>query len=90
MSDSMRPVSSGDNPVPISLLTAIQVGKRLSFSLRTVRRYDSAGMLPAPVRIGGAVRWPSDEIDAWIKAGCPRRVEWEQIKQTRGTKGGRN
>ncbi|WP_337992686.1 MULTISPECIES: helix-turn-helix transcriptional regulator [Enterobacteriaceae] len=33
------------------------------------------GKFPRPVKIGRSVRWPSSEVDAWIKdkiTSCPR------------------
>ncbi len=46
-------------------------------SLRTWRTWDSAGMIPRPMRIGRSTLWRVDELKAWVAAGCPRRAEWE-------------
>lgn len=46
-------------------------------SLRTWRTWDSAGLIPQPVRIGRSTLWRVDELKAWVAAGCPRRAEWE-------------
>lgn len=43
----------------------------LSLSPRTVRRRADDGSIPAPVRIGAAIRWDLDRLDRWIKEGCP-------------------
>jgi len=59
---------------------ANQLAEMLGLSVRTVRRLDCSGKLPRPVRIGGAVRWRRDEIDAWLAAGCPDREQWESIQ----------
>jgi predicted DNA-binding transcriptional regulator AlpA len=56
----------------------------LDLSLRTVRRLDSSGKLPRPVRIGGAVRWRLNEIEAWLEAGCPDRQRWDATKRHNG------
>lgn len=66
---------------PETLITAQQLAKRLSISVRSVWRRDAAGELPAPVRIGGAVRWRSEEVNQWIKAGCPSREVWERMNK---------
>lgn len=45
---------------------------------RTFWRHSHSGVAPAPVRIGGAVRYLRSEIFAWIHDRCPRvdgRVE---------------
>jgi predicted DNA-binding transcriptional regulator AlpA len=58
------------------LLTAKQAAAICSKSLRTWRTWDSAGLIPLPVRIGRSVHWRSDELAAWVRAGCPRRADW--------------
>jgi excisionase family DNA binding protein len=60
----------------IRLLSAEDLARELGFTLRTIRRLDSAGRLPRPVRIGRAVRWRRAEVRAWANAGCPPRAEW--------------
>lgn len=55
------------------LVTVDQVARTLGLSVRTVRRMDSAGKLPAPVRVGGSVRWRKADVAAWVTAGCPSR-----------------
>lgn len=46
-------------------------------------RYSSAGKIPAPVRIGGSVRWRREELSAWMQAGCPPREKWEAMNNGR-------
>ena len=70
------------------LISGEQVAERLDISKRTVWRLDDAGKLPAPIRIGGSVRWSSDEITRWIKARCPSRLEWERMNKAAGGRGG--
>jgi len=65
------------------LLTARDLAALLQLALRTVRGLDAAGKLPAPVRIGGSVRWRSDELRAWLDAGCPNRETWARIRDAR-------
>lgn len=62
--------------VPL-LLTAKQAAAMCSKSLRTWRTWDSAGIIPSPVRIGRSTLWSVEELKAWVTAGCPRRDEWE-------------
>jgi predicted DNA-binding transcriptional regulator AlpA len=64
----------------IQLLTAKQLGAKLNLSKRQIFRLNSCGKLPAPIRIGGAVRWAESTIAAWLKAGAPDRKTWETIK----------
>jgi prophage regulatory protein len=55
----------------------------LAVGLRTVRTWDAAGKLPAPVRIGGRVVWRLDEVRAWLDAGAPDRETWAAIRAAR-------
>jgi prophage regulatory protein len=49
------------------LLTAKDVAKRLSLSKRQIFRLNSSRKLPAPIRIGGAVRWRESDIEQFIE-----------------------
>ncbi len=60
-----------------TLLTAKTLGQMLSLSKRQVHRLNLLGKIPAPLRIGGAVRWSAEEISAWLAAGAPNRKLWE-------------
>jgi prophage regulatory protein len=53
------------------LMNVGEVAKQLKVSGRTVYRLADAGLMPRPVRLGGAVRWDRVEIDRWIDSGCP-------------------
>ncbi|MBN1125075.1 MAG: AlpA family phage regulatory protein [Sedimentisphaerales bacterium] len=55
-------------------------GQRLSLSKRQIFRLNACGKIPAPIRIGGSVRWLSEDITAWIDMGCPNRHEFESRK----------
>lgn len=62
------------------LLSAEAVGEMLSLSRRQIFRLNSCGKIPAPLRIGGAVRWSAQELSAWLAASAPERKTWEAIK----------
>jgi predicted DNA-binding transcriptional regulator AlpA len=36
-----------------------------------VQRLSDAGRLPAPVHVGCLTRWRRDELERWVRAGCP-------------------
>ena len=63
------------------LLTADAVGEMLSLSKRQIFRLNSCGKIPAPIRIGGSVRWSEKTIGEWLTAGAPDRKTWEAIKE---------
>jgi predicted DNA-binding transcriptional regulator AlpA len=65
-------------PAPASLLVNAEeaaalcgIGKTTWYALNTT------GRCPRPVRLRGAVRWRREELEAWILAGCPARLQWE-------------
>jgi len=62
------------------LLTAKAVGQMLSLSKRQVFRLNSSGKLPAPIRIGGAVRWAESTITKWLSVGAPDRKTFEALQ----------
>ena len=55
-------------------------GQKLSLSKRQIFRLNSCGKIPAPIRIGGSVRWSAEEISAWLAASAPDRRTWEAMK----------
>ena len=62
------------------LLTAKELGALLSLSKRQIFRLNSCGKIPAPIRIGGSVRWANSTIESWIDMGCPDRQTFETMK----------
>ena len=63
------------------LLTAKAMGEMLSLSKRQIFRLNSAGMIPAPIRIGGSVRWAASMIVEWLQAGAPDRNTWAAMRE---------
>ncbi len=53
------------------LLPIKTVAKILTCSEATIRRWHKAGIMPAPARPGGCVRWKASELEQWIFDGCP-------------------
>lgn len=54
-----------------ALITAGELAQLLRVSKRTLWRLRSRGAVPSPLRLGGNVRWPLDQIRNWIARGCP-------------------
>ena len=63
------------------LLNVSALAGCLSVSVRQAHRMNRGGLIPAPLRIGGCVRWREGEISEWLKCGAPVRSEWE-LKQS--------
>ena len=82
----------------IQLLTAKQLGSLLSLSKRQIFRLNSCGKIPAPIRIGGSVRWAESTITKWLALGAPDRrtfdtmqgdeMPWPAKEKHRSPKGG--
>lgn len=65
------------------VVAASRLAPLLDASIRTVRTWDAAGKLPAPIRIGGRVVWRLDEIRDWLNAGAPDRETWTALRAVR-------
>jgi len=57
--------------VEAALLNVDGVAELLNCSSRTVRRLADSGLMPRPIRVSSLVRWRRDDVDRWIKDGCP-------------------
>ena len=66
----------------VKLLNVSALARCLSISTRQAYRLNRAGLIPAPLRIGGCTRWREDEISQWMKCGAPPRSEWEKRQAT--------
>lgn len=52
------------------LIDARDLARHLHISLRKLWGMRDAGALPAPLRLGRAVRWRMADITGWIQSGC--------------------
>ncbi len=69
------------NAAPLSpLMTVEQLAAMLQVSTRTIWRMRSSGQLPAPVHVGGNIRWRVLDVENWLARGC-------KPEPTRGAKG---
>ena len=66
------------------LLSAEALGRMLSLSRRQIFRLNSSGKIPAPIRIGGAVRWSERTIQDWLATGAKDRKTFEAMQQAEG------
>lgn len=62
-------------------LPAAEVAKLLTVSERHVSALNASGRLPRPIKLGRSVRWPVDELRAWLAAGAPSRDKWEAMQK---------
>jgi prophage regulatory protein len=68
----MRDESSNEDESEPALMTAEQVARTLQISVRSLWRMRAANYVPAPIKVGGSVRWSQDRLNSWIADGCPR------------------
>jgi excisionase family DNA binding protein len=59
------------------LVDARELARLLDVSVATIWRLKAAGQLPRPVKLGSSTRWRRDEVENWIRAGCPALKTWE-------------
>lgn len=86
------PIPAEEPPKPFNpcvreikgMINERQVAKILGISPRTVWQMRVDERMPKPVRFNTLVRWPEDEIYAWIKVGCPSGSEWAQMREKAG------
>ena len=53
------------------LLDTRETARLLNVSPKTVYTMEKTGRMPPAIRIGSAVRWSYDELQAWVAKGCP-------------------
>lgn len=63
------------------VLDRSQTAKLLKVHQETISRMARCRQMPQPVRFGRTVRWCRDEIEAWLKAGCPPMDSWNYQPQ---------
>ncbi len=52
------------------LISAKELSKLLSTSVRSIWRYRSSCCLPKPVKISGAIRWKIIDIELFLECNC--------------------
>ena len=62
-------------------ISAKEYGQLISLSKKQIFRLNSCCKIPAPIKIGGSLRWSAQEIVDWLAAGAPDRQTWEAMKQ---------
>ena len=61
-------------------VSAKGAARMLGVSERHLWALNSSGRLPRPVNLGRSVRWPVEELRAWLAAGSPERGKWETTR----------
>ena len=65
------------------LVDAKAVSVLLGIGISCLYAMDRSGELgPMGIRLRRRRLWPREELAAWVKAGCPRREEWVERKNS--------
>lgn len=56
----------------------------LNRSIASIHRDLCLDRLPLGFRIGRSRRWLVEEIQSWLRAGCPDRKTWEAMQNANG------
>lgn len=58
------------------LVSASVAAAILGIGRATLYKLDAAGDIPQARKLGKLRRWSRPELEAWVAAGCPSRVQW--------------
>lgn len=80
--------TSPDNTAPVELMTALdptvllisaaETAKRLSVSKATLHKLVAVGAVPKPIHLGRRALWRVEELEEWVRDGCPPVERWER------------
>lgn len=73
-------MNENKNPNGERLLSVKALSQILSVSKRTCHRLNISAKLPAPIRIGGSIRWRQSDIEQFLKHGFRDRREFEAFR----------
>ena len=65
--------------LPPALLRRAAAARYLDVGTSTLDRLNAAGLVPRPVRLGGALAWSRAELAEWCRRGCPPRDQWTPL-----------
>ena len=58
-----------------------EAAKLIGVSLRTFYSMKSCGLLPPAIKVGGCVFYKLEDIQEWVRLGCPSLSEFVKIKE---------
>jgi predicted DNA-binding transcriptional regulator AlpA len=83
MTTAITPADEAPNT--LALLVSAQTAAQLcGRSEASWWRDHAAARIPAPIKLGGRTLWRSQDLQAWIEAGCPNRRDWEILRARKG------
>lgn len=79
-----KPTDRSIIPEGAETINIPQLARLLQSGESVVREQNNKGLLPAPLDLGGVIRWGRAEIMDWMVAGCPNSQRWEMLKHRKG------
>lgn len=76
---------NSERPAPNSsrLIDRREASEIAAVSIATWDRMNAGGKTPEPIHLSrGCVRWRLDDVQLWIRLGCPDRQQFEHLKNT--------
>jgi predicted DNA-binding transcriptional regulator AlpA len=73
------PKTARRKPISPGLLRRQAAARYLGVGVSTLDRLSAAGLVPQPIRLGGALVWSRHELAEWCRRGCPPQAEWAPI-----------
>ena len=64
----------------VLLISAKEVVRRLSISGRTWYVLVTTQHAPQPIRLGKRTLWRVEELEEWVRDGCPPLDRWQRMK----------
>lgn len=75
-STSVEPVPALDPTV--LLISAAETATRLSVSKATLHKLVAVGAIPKPIHLGRRALWRVEQLEEWVRDGCPPVERWER------------
>lgn len=61
----LEQILAASQPRP-ALMDANELAHEMDIGVRTLQRLKQLGQVPAPIKIGGQVRWRRADVEAWL------------------------
>ncbi len=86
MASTPEPESDASAPLALDpsvlLIDAGDVARRLSISRSAFYKLVATRTAPQPIRLGRRTLWRVEELEEWVRDGCPPIDRWERLAST--------
>ena len=70
-----------DPGTDVLMLRTVDCARVLGVCGRTIRSWDTGGLLPRAICIGRVKFWRRKDLENWCDMGCPERPEFERMQE---------